>query len=265
MTAPAATQLYPPFSATPLRVLVLVGCDVVPALLARTLHDLATSAHVRPAHLRVSGDMPATVAGPAFRVFLGLERVSAGAMLAVLAPTVLPGNMFDRRVRGDLDTDGRLVLDAQAMTMIETCAPDLILVVGLARPSAALAALARHGAWTLEPHACDPLATGAWMLGAFVRGESTTLAGLCVHDSVSDAWRMLEPGMISPPRVSFARHRAYQLQKAPAQLLRALRRLAEDAPMRWAPRPAPMPTHAGAVALLMGRLATRALSSMLQR
>lgn len=267
MTAGNRPALYPPFAGSALRVLVLLGCDTAPAWLERCLHELGTCAHVRPEHVRVDtsdvvarGDL-----GPAFRAYLRLERFSAGSMLAVLAPTTLPADMTGRRARGRLDARGRLALDDASMTAIRACEPDLLLVVGLAIPTPALASLARHGAWTLEPHACDPLATGAWMLGAFARGESTTIAGLCIHDSSSDAWRLLEPGTISPPRLGFARHRAYQLQKAPAQLLRALRRLAEGGPLRWAPQPDPMPTHPAALAVLTGRLATRAVSSVHQR
>jgi hypothetical protein len=265
MNPSATPDLYPPFSGTPLRVLVLLGCDAVPAWLARTLHDLGTSHHVRPAFVRVSTQQSTATAGPAFRSYLRLERFSAGSMLEVLAPTTLPGDMTQRRAQGALDANDRLMLDVSSTAMIDACAPDLIFVVGLAPPSPRLASCARHGAWTLEPQACDPLATGAWMLSAFARGDVTMTAGLCVHDSIADAWRLLEPGTVSPPRLSFARHRAYQLQKAPAQLLRAMRRLAEGSPARWAPRPEPMRTHAGAIALLLGRLGMRALSSVFQR
>lgn len=267
MSATPSPDLYPRFTGAALRVLVLLGTDAVPAWLARTLHDLGTSAHVRPAYVQVASAAKPSAdrMRPAFRAYLRLERISAGSMLAVLAPTTLPADMIERRAVASLDTSGRLMLDASNLAEIQACAPDLILVAGLARPAASLAALARHGAWTLEPHACDPLASGAWMLGAFARGDATTVAGLCIHDSVSNSWRLLEPGTISPPRLGFARHRAYQLQKAPAQLLRALRRLAEGTALRWAPRPEEVRTGTVAVGLLLARIGRRALSSALQR
>lgn len=265
MNRRAIPDLHPPFDGSPLRVLVLLGCDVVPAWLARTLTGLCTSRHVRPEFLRVSSDASMATLGRAFRSYLRMERFTAGSMRAVLAPTALPGEMGKQVARGSLDGNGRLVLDAHSTVRIAASAPDLIVLAGLPAPTPQLALTARHGAWTLESNACDPLSTGAWMLGAFARGEPTMTAGLCLHDSETDAWRLLEPGTISPPRLSFARHRAYQLQKAPAQLLRAMRRLAEGAPMRWAPRPEPMRTHAGAMAVLLGRLCVRGLSSVFNR
>ncbi|TXK64463.1 glucosamine inositolphosphorylceramide transferase family protein [Alkalisalibacterium limincola] len=265
MNHPASPDLYPPFTGAALRVLVLLGVDEAPAWLVRMLHDLGTSRHVKPAFVRVSGPSPPPRLGPVFRAYLRLERITVGSMAAVFTPTALPADMLEHHATGALDASGRLGLDQGTLDRIGQCSPDLILAVGLARPARELAALARHGAWTLEPDACDPLASGAWMLDAFARGDTTTVAGLCVHDSTRGAWRLLEPVIVSPPRLSFSRHRAYQLQKAPAQLLRALRRLAEGTGLRWVERPEPMRPHAVNVIALLGRLGIRATRSILQR
>lgn len=258
MSVQAATPLHPPFTGAPLRVLVLLGCEHAPAWLLETLRGLASAPHVVADFVHVAVDAAPASPAPCLHAYLHLDRGSVGPMAAVLAPQPLPPSMLARRISGRVDEAGGLEVDPGALRTANAQTPQLIIAVGLPIPGPSLSDLACHGAWTLEPLACSPLACGSWMLDAFARGDATAVIGLRVHDSIRGAWVLLEPGVVSPPRLSFSRHRAYQLQKAPAQLLRSLRRLAEGSALRLAPSPPGARPHALATARLLARLALRA-------
>jgi hypothetical protein len=122
-----------------------------------------------------------------------------------------------------------------------------------------------RASWSIPAEDCDPDTQGRWMLGPFARGEYVAEVGLRVHDDAAGRFMLLEPGMVALAQFCFSRHRAYQLQKASAQLLRALRRVALGAAPRTAIAPPGRRFGVLGLAWLSLRLALRALPRRLGR
>jgi hypothetical protein len=226
MSTLAASALYPTPQGAPLRVAVLLAGEFAPAWLCEALNRL--------------GDA----------VFLDLQWYQVMSV-----PSVLPGNSaYERYQRADMrllrelqpilqmraiqqigraralhfvaDENAGSSLDTHGLAVLREQKADLILAVGMPPAQAALAACARLGVWAIAPEELCALHSGRWLLADFMRGAECTLGGLRVYSSQAKGWLLLEPGESSVAQLSFARHRAYQLQKGPAQLLRALRRVA---------------------------------------
>ena len=130
---------------------------------------------------------------------------------------------IDRRLLGPLGP----VLSAREPRLAATSAwsGPFDVVLGIGAPGSA-SERGRLATWTIPEVDAHPDTQGRWMLPGFLREPLATQAGLRLFDEVAGRFTLIEPGVVAPAQLCFARHRAYQLQKAPAQLLRALRRLA---------------------------------------
>lgn len=238
MSAPAPQALYPS-PARRLQVCLELGPERLPGWLAAAIEALAAADFI---DLQLIRQAPAPASRPGlYGTYQSLDRRLLGALAPVLAPRapVLP------------------TIGASASTR----AADVRLRVGLP-PAPATAALAN---WSIAAEDCDPDAQGRWLLPAFLAGADSSCAGLRVHDDADGSERLLEPGEVAPVQLCFARHRAYQLQKAPAQLLRALRRLASGQPLRWCPAPGQDRFGPLDLLTLSLRLASRALARLGRR
>ncbi|UXI66351.1 glucosamine inositolphosphorylceramide transferase family protein [Tahibacter amnicola] len=216
-----------------LRVVVLLGARRGPRWLAESLAALQECPFLDVTVLR-TGESVAQLRHRTFDTYLALDARLAGPMRTILEETPLLGECVDApALDGVAGATGCCVASDDARAAIRQHQPDVLLIIGHAPPHPDLAALATT-TWTLDADATSSLRCGAWMLPAFRAGHVSATVGLRVHDAGRDAWILLEPGVISVAQISFTRHRAYQLQKAPAQLTRALRRLACGQPPRAA-------------------------------
>ncbi|MGY6519632.1 MAG: glucosamine inositolphosphorylceramide transferase family protein [Lysobacteraceae bacterium] len=249
-----SSELYPPVPDRALRVLVLLGSDAGPAWLARLLDALEHAPFLDVAFLRVDGAPVVRSPRWAFGLYMRADRLTLGGLAPILAASPLAQAASAPRLPGRR-ADGGLCLDEPRMAQLREREPDLLLCVGLPVPVPALSGLARHGAWTLEPNCCNPVLCGDWMFKDFQRDRATARSGLRVH--TGEGWHLAEPGEVSMARLSLARHRAYQLQKAPAQLLRCLRRLARGETLRLEPLATRTRPDWRGVANLLGSLASR--------
>jgi hypothetical protein len=232
--------LYPAVAGAPLRLRLELAGTCLPAWLAECVEALA-DADFLSLELHSAALVPPRRGLYAF--YQSLDRRPLGGLDAVLEP------------RG-------LALPARAEEDGTATEPDVVLRIGLP-PDPNPRGLRAN--WSIPAEDCDSDTQGRWMLGPFVRGEYVAEVGLRVHDDKEGRFLLLEPGVAALAQFCFARHRAYQLQKAPAQLLRALRRLASGAPLRTAM--APIAPRFGVLGLfwLSLRLALRALPRRLGR
>lgn len=216
----------PPAGQT-LRVTLLIGAERGPGWLAVFLGQLHLAEFVELSVFRVTTDVPAVRWSPVDLLFTA-DQVALGDLRRVLAPVPLLLQQVARgaaTLHATRDASGYTSVDAESAGRIADSSPDLLLLVGLPQAAASMADLARQGAWSIGANDSHPLRSGMWLFRDYLKGEPAVYSGVLVHDAGLDQWRLLEPGMCSPTRLSFSRHCAYQLQKAPARLLCAMRRL----------------------------------------
>lgn len=159
-------------------------------------------------------------------LFLGLERV----LFRLL------GRMTGRRPTGplspvSLDASGHAAgwavhADAQSLLAgVRESKPDLVLLHGSPGLAPALAPLARHGCWKLDPDITDPERAGLALLTPILLGEKATGLNLYLVPEAagSEAAEVLAAthGATSP--MSFSQQRDLAFAKLPALLLRVLR------------------------------------------
>ncbi|MCE5233129.1 MAG: hypothetical protein ABFC67_14380 [Mizugakiibacter sp.] len=266
--AAARSLLYPPLPAgtRPLRVLALLDRERVPAWLARMLAGLGEGGAAELVALATVQTTREAHGSRLFDAYLRLDMRFAGAMGAVHAPVdsdaLLPA-VARHAWRATADAPLELAADAEAA--LAKLAPDLVLSFGLPLPGPKLAAAAPRGVWSFGQDATDPMRAAFWMFAAFDRGEPVTPGGLGVHRSDRGRWELLEPSIGSTALLSYARNRAYQLQKKPALLRRALRRLALGGEPEAIPLPDAREPGGPACALLAMRLLARAATRHLPR
>ncbi|MBL8298378.1 MAG: hypothetical protein JNN30_08535 [Rhodanobacteraceae bacterium] len=232
------SRLFPEVASAPLRVVVVLsGQDTGPRWLAESLHALCDCEFLQLTWCSTDlAPAPDSHGTGAFDRYLRWDQAIAGPLRQILQPApLLPTGAALQRVDGITLAAGRTAATDTLLKLLDDLQPDLLLLVGLPPPDGRFARAARFGAWTLESDAMSSLRCGSWMLEDFRAGHSSATTGLRVHDSQADAWILLEPGEISVAQISFTRHRAYQLQKVPAQLTRALRRLANGQIRRQTP------------------------------
>lgn len=262
------SPLYPPLPAgtRPLRVVALVDRTQVPAWLAKALASLGEGGAAELVALATVQVGRPLRGSRLFDAYLRLDMHFAGAMGVVHAKRDLGAWLPAVPHHGwHATSDTPLELDAQAEAELTRLAPDLVLSFGLPLPGARLAALAPRGVWSFGRDATDPMRAAFWMFAAFNRGEAVTPGGLGVHRSDRGRWELLEPSIGSTALLSHARNRAYQLQKQPALLRRALRRLALGEEPEVQPLPvAHEPDGMSCVALAL-RLLARAADRHLPR
>lgn len=238
----------PPPDGARLRVAVICAGNQGPGWLADLYQRLHACAFAQTDWFVTDPPTTPTLRAPATPIrdlLLRLDRLALGALAPILAPVPLHPEQAARALRVTTDADGRSTLGAEDLETLRALQPDLLILIGLAPAAGTLALLARHGTWTLERSASDPDCSGLWMFSEFLRTQDAVHSGVLVHDSMRDAWGLLEPGHCSPTRTNFSRHRAYQLQKVPAKLIDALRRLAARRQSRWLDyRPRPEPSAA---------------------
>ncbi|GAP66456.1 putative formyl transferase [Mizugakiibacter sediminis] len=266
--AAARSALYPPLPAgtRPLRVVALVDRTQVPAWLAAALAGLGEGGAAELVALAAVRTGRPPRGSRLFDAYLRLDMRFAGAMGAVHASRDLAALLpAVPRHAWRAASDAPLELDAEAAAELARLSPDLVLSFGLALPATKLAAMATHGVWSFGRDATDPMRAAFWMFAAFDRGEAVTPGGLGVHRSDRGRWELLEASVGSTALLSHARNRAYQLQKTPALLRRALRRLALGEEPEARPLPAAhAPDGMSCVALAL-RLLVRAADRHLPR
>ncbi len=259
--ASAATPLYAalPADCRRLRVVALVEREVVPAWLAETLAAVAAD---DACELRAVLHAPlpaAPVARGAIDVFLQVDALLAGVARRATQATALRERLPDVELRtvSAREQAGCLTLDAEGMAQLQACDADLLLGFGLPPAGAELMALARHGAWFFERDACDARRHGLRHLTALWQGTPSSAGGIVIHDG--QAWRWLGVDCSATALLSFSRHRACQLLRVPATLVRLLRRLAQGQPPVMAPAPTFVIPNAWAVCGFALRLLARAV------
>lgn len=234
------TPLYPsPRADQSLRVVVICNGDTGPGWLAEFFRQLRACGFAQ-AHWYRAASHHVPSRSRICDALLRLDRLALRALAPIVAARSLRShtggaNVGDRRIWVEVDNAGRSVVNAEVARELRELQPDLLLLVGLPPASPELAAVGRHGAWTLDPSAISPNRCGVWMFDEFISGAAAVHSGVLVHDARSDSWRLLEPGYCTPTRLNFSRHRAYQLQKVPAKLIGSLRRLAAGLDVRWLP------------------------------
>ncbi|WP_334132078.1 glucosamine inositolphosphorylceramide transferase family protein [Silanimonas lenta] len=250
------SPLYPHDSGRPrLRVTVVLACHALPGWLDETLAALETAPFVELALLR-SPPAPARRQGSLlWRCLYRGDRALLGSLSSVLAPRPLRPSL----AAAPLYDDGALT------RAVATTTPDVLLCLGRSPAPVALWPLARRAAWSLPAEACHADGALLHLLPAFLRGEAGTVSGLPIHDDRAGQHLLLEPTDVSVAQLSLARNSAYQLQKAPAQLLRALRHLHRDEPLEALPVSVPRPPGRLASLRLCLALALRGLRRRLPR
>jgi len=233
--------LYP--SSARLRLRLELAGTRLPAWLAECVEALAAADFIQlELH---SAPLQAPQRG-VYAWYQSFDRSPLGGLGAVLEPR---GLALAAGAEGDADAG-------------EVTAPDVVLRIGLP-PEPQPRGL--RASWSIPAEDCDADTQGRWMLGPFARGDYVAEVGLRVHDDAAGRYMLLEPGVVALAQFCFARHRAYQLQKAPAQLMRALRRVAEGAAPRTAMAPDAARFGVLGLAWLSLRLALRALPRRLGR
>lgn len=209
-----------------LRVSLLLASRCLPAWLDETLAALLAAEFLEVQVLR-RADAPARRQGSlAWRCFYALDR----ALLGALRPIVTP-----RPIRPAIDAAPMPASPEALRAAIEAFAPDVVISLGLPPTHADLWPLASRAVWSMPAEACHPSWSLLHMLPAFLRGDDHATSGLPVLDDRTGRGLLLDPATVSIAQLSFARNTAYQLQKAPAKLLRALRRLQQGEPTLEAP------------------------------
>lgn len=264
MQASGQMSASPLYSLAPgyprLRVCVLLATSTLPAWLDAMLGALLDADFLEVTLLRTA-DAPARREGSlAWRAYHRLDRALLGELSPILATVPLRSSF------------GALPVAASADSLRASVAgftPDVLLSIGHSPSPLDLWPLARRAAWSIPAEACKPSWGLMHLLPAFLRGDVHAASGLPVHDDRACRGLLLDPAMVSIAQLSFARNTAYQLQKAPAKLLRALRRLQQgqppsEAPVDMARQPGTLSTI-GLCVKLLGRSLRRHLPRLGRR
>jgi hypothetical protein len=225
--APAATRLYAPLAGdrAGLRVL-LVAPPEVPAWLVRFVAHAAgndwLTLTLQPV-IAARPDALATVPR-GLHGFLARERARRPHGQAAFAPVALVGSDAVPSA-SVLEVDANL---AALRARIAELQPELLLLLGPQPWATALAGCAERGCWQLDASLADADQAACALLAPVLRGQSETALTL----------ELELPGRVALPlattwgatcRASASRQRDQAFLKLPALLLRALRRVAEDA------------------------------------
>lgn len=212
-----------------LRVVVLVDEVVAPAWIGETLTAIAEcDASELVAIVAVAAPLRARYSW-LFELYLRMDGWLGGNAAIATAKCSLAAQVpLVRLLSSELEEtrDGRLELTAADRQSIAALQPHLLVAFGLPPIGAKLAATAVHGGWSFERYATDFLCTGLRFLGPIMDGSAVTLGGVAVHVSSTDRWTLLQPSWCATSQLSFARNRAHQLLRIPAEIARALRELA---------------------------------------
>lgn len=251
----ARTLLYPRATGhARLRVCVLLAAHELPAWLDETLGALLAAEFLEVQVVRTAVAPARRRGSVAWRAFHALDHRLLGGLRAISAPRPLPPALANAPF-----PEGEAALQA----MVAAIAPDVLLSIGQSPVPVPLWPLARRAAWSLPAEACGPGFGLLHLLPAFLRGETCARSGLPVFDDRRGGHLLLDPAVVSVAQLSFARNSAYQLQKAPAKLLRELRRLQQEQPLRAMPhaqaRPPGILATLGLCARLLARSALRHL------
>ena len=204
----AASPLHQEPAGTTLRVAVVTGLDALPAWVAACVDALRAAPFIDVTLLR-DPRRPRAPGLAAYRIVQRANRALLGPLAPILAWRPLDGAAWRP-------------LDASTST-----AAGCDVVLRLGGTSAGIPAAIAD--WEIPDADCHPDTQGRWMLPPFLAGDAHATVGLRVRDRRRGAHLLLHPAEVALAPLSFAHHRAYQLQKAPAQLLRALRDLARGA------------------------------------
>jgi hypothetical protein len=222
----AASPLYPTPQGSPLRVAVLLGGEFAPAWLCEALNSLGDAVFLDLQWYQVIGVPGVRQGNSAYERYQRFDMRLLAELKPILQMRAIRQIGHAEALHFVADESAGSSLDAHGLARLREQPLDLILLVGMPPAAVSLAACARLGAWTIPPEELCAIHSGRWLMADFMRGAECTLGGLRVYSSQAKGWLLLEPGESSVAQLSFARHRAYQLQKGPAQLLRALRRVA---------------------------------------
>lgn len=256
-SAAPPSPLYPMQPGLPrLRVCIVLACSRLPAWLDETLAAMLDADFLDVHVIRTPNAPSRRQGGLAWRTYHALDRRLLGELSPVMALRDLPERLADAPMIPAADALGAAVARST---------PDVVLSVGHSPARIDLWPLARRAAWSIPAEACRPSWGLMHLLPAFLRGDTSAPSGFPVHDDRAGQGLLLDPAMVSIAQLSFSRNAAYQLQKAPAKLLRALRRLqqgqpATDAPVDLARAPGTIATLA-----LCARLVGRSLLRRLPR
>ena len=209
-----------------LRVSVVLACRRLPAWLDETLAGLLDADFLEVQVLRDS-EAPARRHGSwAWRAYHALDRRLLGELRPIMALRALAQRLADAPMPGSPEA---------LRAAVAGFTPDVVLSIGHSPARIDLWPLARRAAWSIPAEACKPSWGLLHLLPAFLRGDADAASGLPVHDDRGGHGLLLDPAVVSIAQLSFARNTAYQLQKAPAKLLRALRHLQQGQPATAAP------------------------------
>ncbi len=258
LTAGPAAPPSPLHALTPglprLRVSVVLACTRLPAWLDEALAGLLDADFLEVQVLRTS-EAPARRHGSlAWRAYHALDRRLLGELQPIMAMRDLPPRLAEAPAPADT---------AALCAAVAGFTPDVVLSIGHSPARIDLWPLARRAAWSIPAEACRRSWGLMHLLPAFLRGDPDAPSGLPVHDDRAGRGLLLDPAVVSIAQLSFARNSAYQLQKAPAKLLRSLRRLQQglpgtEAPVSLARAPGTLATL-GLCARLLGRSLRRHL------
>lgn len=209
-----------------LRVSVVLACTRLPEWLDEALAALLQADFLDVQVLR-DADAPARRHGSlAWRAYHALDRRLLGELRPIMAPRALAPRLAEAPAPGTADA---------LCAAVAGFTPDVVLSIGHSPARIDLWPLARRAAWSIPAEACKPSWGLMHLLPAFLRGDTEAPSGFPVHDDRTGHGLLLDPAVVSIAQLSFARNTAYQLQKAPAKLLRALRRLQQGQPPAAAP------------------------------
>jgi len=209
-----------------LRVSVVIACPRLPAWLDEALAGVLEADFLDVQVVR-NADAPARRQGSlAWRAYHALDRALLGDLRPVLEL---------RPLRSRFATAAPATTPDALRTAVAAFTPDVILSIGQSSAGADIWSLASRAAWSIPAEACTPTWGLLHLLPGFLRGDTHATSGFPVLDDRTRRGLLLDPAEVSIAQLSFTRNTAYQLQKAPAKLLRALRRMQQGKPMGDAP------------------------------
>ena len=253
----APSALYTMTSDQPrLRVVVLLATATLPGWLDEALAGLLDADFLEVRVLRLPVAPARRVGSPAWRLLSRFDHRMLGHLAPIMARRPLRPALADTPEHSD---------PGQLRDAVAGATPDVLLCVGLSPSPVDLWSLARRAAWSIPAEACQPDAGLLHLLPAFARGDATAVSGLPVRDDRAGEDLLLDPDAVSLAQLSFARNAAFQLQKAPAKLLRTLRRLQQGEPERVARVRGARPPGSLATLGLAARLAARSVIRHLPR
>lgn len=222
------TPLYAGASkpSAPLRV-VLVTHALVPRWLSVFVSNARASSSVEldvvllRAPARRGRSMPFDL-----RLFMGLERVlfrvlarvtgrgSSGPLSPVLLDVKSPAAPHAARAGA-----------TSLLASVRESQADLVLLHGVPELAPALAPLARHGCWMLDPDIIEPQCAGLALLAPILRGDNATEVSLHLVSGAagSETADVLASSQGATSPMSFSQQRDLAFAKLPAMLLRVLR------------------------------------------